>query len=122
MKLFIDRTVEAMNPRFFSPRLILGSLISASYLILLLAYWPGVRNPQIGAILFVMVWLNALMYPFARYVYSTIFHLLLGYRPYVVSNFWIFVAQVLLSLGCWTFAYIIVPLGFLILYFYDRKN
>lgn len=35
MKLLIDRTVEAMTPRSFLPQLALGSLISASYLLLL---------------------------------------------------------------------------------------
>lgn len=122
MKLLIDRTVEAMTPRSFLPQLALGSLISASYLLLLLLYWPGVKNPQLGGAILMLVWLNTLLYPFARFVYSTIFYLLLGSGPYVVSSFWIFVAQVLITLGCWIFACVITPLGFLVLYFYDRKN
>ena len=113
MKLLIDRTVEAMTPRSFLPQLALGSLISASYLLLLLLYWPGVKNPQLGGAILMLVWLNTLLYPFARFVYSTIFYLLLGSGPYVVSSFWIFVAQVLITLGCWIFACIITPLAWI---------
>ena len=65
---------------------------------------------------------NALLYPYARFVYEGILNYVLGANVFYV-NAWLMLAwKLLMMFVCWAFAIFIAPLGLAYLYVYHSRR
>jgi hypothetical protein len=66
--------------------------------------------------------INALLYPYSRFVYESIIGFIMGENIFILPLFIMLPMKLFTMLMCWGLAILISPIGLIYLYFHHRGN
>jgi len=69
----------------------------------------------------VYMFINTLLYPYARFTYESVVDFILGNNIFFVNAVFMLIAKVITMVICWAFAIYIAPIGLLLIYLYQKK-
>ncbi|MCE8020202.1 hypothetical protein HOP51_08780 [Halomonas sp. MCCC 1A11036] len=116
MRHFIATTFGGLSLRYFLRQLFFG--IGMSVLIVF-AITQGDGQIRMDQLLLLTV--NALLYPYSRFIYEQAVGFLLGDNVFFVNAVMLLVVKIFTMTLCWSFAIFIAPLGLAYLFFYHRR-
>ncbi|WP_407579529.1 hypothetical protein [Citrobacter koseri] len=114
---FISKTLGGLKPSYYIRHFIFGALISAFFIYIALQNPNGVKVWNI--VLFII---NAMLYPYARFVYEQIVSFIIGENVFFINAIIMLAAKTLTMVLCWMFSIFIAPVGLAYLYYYHSKS
>lgn len=117
---FFQKTFGGLNKSDFFRHLAFGIALSA-----LLIFIRRQSNQGIELGLISVVVINALLYPYARFVYESIIDFITGGNVFIFSGIMLlvmFMVKLFTMIMCWGFSIFIAPIGLLYLFYYHTKN
>ncbi|KIS45941.1 hypothetical protein [Kosakonia radicincitans] len=115
MSIF-SKTLGGLNPSYYFRHLFFGALISALFISITINNPHGIK---IENIIFFII--NAMLYPYARFVYEQIIGFIMGENIFFINTMVMLTAKVITMVLCWIFSIFIAPLGLVYLYFHHSK-
>jgi hypothetical protein len=82
------------------------------------------RNTKSGlpVVMAVLMVVNTLLYPYARFVYESVVDFFMGRNVFFVNSILMLITKIFTMALCWTFAMFISPIGLLYLYFHHSRQ
>ncbi|MGR2738973.1 hypothetical protein ACUY1T_11050 [Billgrantia sp. Q4P2] len=117
MRHFIATTFGGLSLRYFLRQLFFGIGMSA---LIVFAITQGDGQVRMDQLLLLTV--NALLYPYSRFIYEQAVGFLLGDNVFFVNAVMLLVVKIFTMTLCWSFAIFIAPLGLAYLFFYHRQT
>lgn len=117
MRDFIAMTFGGLSPRYYLRQLFFGAGMSALIVFVIVQGDAQLRMDQL-----VLLLVNALLYPYSRFVYEQAAGFLLGDNVFFVNAMMLLVVKAFTMMICWGFAIFIAPLGLAYLFFYHRRG
>ena len=117
MRHFIATTFGGLSLRYFLRQLFFGIGMSA---LIVFAITQGDGQVRMDQLLLLTV--NALLYPYSRFIYEQAVGFLLGDNVFFVNAVMLLVVKIFTMTLCWSFAIFIAPLGLAYLFFYHRRT
>lgn len=112
----LAKTFGGLSKPYYFRQFFFGLLFFAVIL------FPAFRSPQgVPFSLVVLVTINTLLYPYARFVYESIVGFVMGDNVFFVNAFLMLLVKVMTMALCWGFAVFIAPIGLAYLYFHHSK-
>lgn len=113
---FLRKTLGGLKASYYIRHFIFGVLISAFFI------YISMQNPSgmkvVNVIFFII---NALLYPYARFVYEQIISFIMGENVFFINAIVMLMAKVITMCLCWIFSIFIAPVGLIYLYYYHSK-
>lgn len=124
MLSLISMTLGGLRREYFFRNLLIGSVFGLFMWLIIDMLEAKASVPKSFHELVIMkgyIVCNSLLYPYAKFLYDCFWELLLGDRVYaysinVFTVWFILVARLM----CWFFAWILAPIGLIVLYFKNR--
>lgn len=121
MKLIIKKTIGGLPKEYYLKHL-LFSMILAFFVCFTAASTGDTSN----YIFFIPTIINALLYPYTRFLYGRIINFIMGNdnNYVIVTNngcFFLYVRLCILAFA-WSFSSLVAPISFIYLYFYNSKK
>lgn len=116
MRDFIAMTFGGLSLPYFLRQLFFGAGMSALIVFMVVQGDAQLRMDQL-----VLLMVNALLYPYSRFVYEQVIGFLMGDNVFFVNAVMMLVVKMFTMTLCWGFAIFIAPLGLAYLYFYHRR-
>lgn len=113
---FFRKTLGGLKASYYIRHFIFGALISAFFIYISMQSPNGVKLENI--IFFVI---NALLYPYARFVYEQIIGFIMGENIFFINAIVMLTVKVITMCLCWIFSVFIAPVGLIYLYYYHSK-
>jgi hypothetical protein len=66
--------------------------------------------------------INALLYPYARFVYEQVIGFIMGENVFFINAIVMIAAKIITMVLCWGLSIFIAPLGLAYLYYYHSKS
>lgn len=118
MHPIIQKTFGGLSKAYFFRQLFFGLAMSA-----LLIFVPISRaDSSVPFFLILLAVLNALLYPYSRFVYESIVGFFMGDNVFFVNAIFMMCIKMFTMVLCWGFAIFIAPIGLLYLYFHHSKQ
>ncbi|NQY22864.1 MAG: hypothetical protein HRT41_02440 [Campylobacteraceae bacterium] len=117
MQDILSKTFGGLSKRYYFRQLFF-SLVLFSLVIYL--SFNGNKTLDFYTIIFFVV--NAILYPYSRFVYESIIEFILGDNIFFVNVIFGSIVKLLTMSICWFFGIAIAPLGLVYLYFYHSKT
>ncbi|PMR67267.1 hypothetical protein [Halomonas heilongjiangensis] len=117
MRHFIAMTFGGLSPRYYLRQLFFGAGMSA---LLLFVVMQGEAPLRMDLVVLLLV--NALLYPYSRFVYEQAMGFLMGDNMFFVNAMLLLSVKLFTMMLCWGFAIFIAPLGLAYLFFYHRRG
>ena len=117
MHSVIAKTFGGLSPQYYVRHFLFGLVFPA------FIYFMTTRSSHpiaIGMILLLVV--NTLLYPYARFVYEGIMNFIMGDNVFLVNAVLMIFVKLLMMLLCWCFALFIAPAGLGYLYYRHSKT
>lgn len=115
MDLF-QKTLGGLKTSYYIRHFIFGALISTFFIYISTQNPAGIKTSN--AILFVI---NALLYPYARFVYEQIIGFIMGENVFFINALVMLMAKIITMCLCWMFSIFIAPIGLAYLYYYHSR-
>jgi hypothetical protein len=112
----ILKTFGGLSPAYYFRHFVFGIVIGA------LAIYAAAANPQpikIGFIALVAV--NALLYPYSRFVYESVISFIVGKNTFYLNAFVMLFTKLLTMTLCWALAIFVAPIGLAYLYVHHSR-
>jgi hypothetical protein len=116
MSSIFARTFGALNRKYYLSQFMIGGTLAAIFIIKMNS---GTHSLPIFAIILIAI--NALLYPYARYVYESTINYLMGDTLFVFNIFFLMIAKLMTIAFCFGAAILIAPIGLIYLYFKTGK-
>ncbi len=116
MHPLIAKTFGGLSAPYYFRQFVFGLIFPA------FMYFMMSRTPHpvpIAAML--MLTVNTLLYPYARFVYESIVGFILGQNVFFVNAILMLVVKFITMALCWGFAIFIAPLGLVYLYIHHTR-
>ncbi|NHB86588.1 hypothetical protein [Photorhabdus tasmaniensis] len=113
---FLYKTFGGLKASYYIRHFFFGALIS-SFLV-----YMSMQNPsgmKVGNVIFFII--NALLYPYARFVYEQIIGFIIGENIFYINTTVMLMAKLITMGLCWAFSIFIAPVGLIYLYYYHSK-
>lgn len=117
---FLSKTFGGLDKSYYFRHLAFGIALSA-----LLIFIRSQSNQGIELGLISVAVINALLYPYARFVYESIIDFITGGNVFIFSGIMLlvmFMVKLFTMIMCWGFSIFIAPIGLLYLFYYHTKN
>lgn len=114
---FFRKTLGGLKGSYYIRHFIFGALISTALIYITLQNPHGIRYENITFFI-----INALLYPYARFVYEQVIGFILGENIFFINAMVMITAKIVTMILCWGFLIFIVPLGLAYLYYYHSKS
>ena len=114
--IFIKKTFGGLSASYYLRQLFFGAIFTALFIALM---YNGGDKRIFSYLIFIA---NTFLYPYSRFVYESIVDFIFGDNVFFVNALFLLAVKFITMLLCYGFAFIIVPLGLLYLYFYHTKN
>ncbi|EKT61714.1 hypothetical protein AB7281_21935 [Providencia rettgeri] len=117
---FLSKTFGGLNKSYYFRHLAFGIALSALLLVMRSQSNQGI---ELGLISLAVI--NALLYPYARFVYESIIDFITGGNVFIFSGIMLlvmFMVKLFTMIMCWGFSIFIAPVGLLYLFYYHTKN
>ena len=115
MPPIIARTFGGLTRQYYLRQFIIGGTLAA-----ILIFKVGTHS--IPAIALLLISINALLYPYARFVYESTIDYIMGDSIFVINIFFMFVVKIMSIAFCFGAAILIAPFGLIYLYFKTGKS
>jgi hypothetical protein len=112
------KTFGGLTKQYYFRQLFFGALLAALFVAL------SMQSPNAGGVrigLFVFAALSTLLYPYARFVYESIVHFIMGENVFFVNAVLMMFVKSFTMLLCWSAAIFIAPIGLAYLYYHHSK-
>ena len=119
MKKTIVNVFKGLTPQYYFRQLFFGALIFG-FMIFMLSKGDKPIGDHFG--LFVVYAINTLLYPYSRFAYERVVGFIMGDNLFFVNAFLMLFVKFMTMFLCWGFAIFIAPIGFLFIYFYQKKS
>lgn len=113
-KSFLKKTFAGLSAQCYIRHFIFGAAISIIF------FLSTMKSIYFGAIFTLII--NAVLYPYSRFIYETIVNYVMGNNKFLVDLKWFFIFKIITIVLCWGLAIFIAPIGLLYLYFYHSKQ
>lgn len=113
---FFKKTFGGLKASYYIRHFIFGAAISAFLIYMALQSPHGVKAENL--IFFII---NALLYPYARFVYEQIVSFVMGNNIFFVNALLMLMVKLFTMIMCWGFSIFIAPLGLAYIYYYHSK-
>jgi hypothetical protein len=117
MRHFIAMTFGGLSLRYYLRQLFFGAGITALIVFVIIQGEGQLRMDQL-----VLLLVNALLYPYSRFVYEQAMGFLMGDNVFFVNAMMLLLAKTLTIALCWAFAIFVAPVGLAYLFFYHRRG
>lgn len=115
MNKALQNSFGGISSAYYFRQMFFGLLIAASVVFMAL------RSPSgMPAGLVLVIALNVLLYPYARFVYESVVGFVIGDNVFFVHAFLMLFVKSLTMIACFGFAIFLAPVG--LLYFYVRNS
>jgi hypothetical protein len=124
MSSIFSKTFGGLTKQYYFRNLFFGSFFLVMFFTLFsqAPERPGQESSVVKYLMFVMLAVNTLLYPYARFVYESIARFILG-NNLIVTGFGLMMIIKYLTMGiCWAGALFIAPIGLIYLYFHHSKQ
>ena len=112
MHPILQRSFGGLSKPYYFRQLFFASLFVAFFMFM------ATRSPHPVPIGFVLVMaLNAVLYPYSRFVYESITGFILGNNVFFVNAIFLLIVKLFTMALCFAFAIFIAPMGLIYLYF-----
>lgn len=116
MNKIIQKTFGGLSISYYLRHLFFGAIMAAFYIYMF-------YNLGRTSIMVVLVFaINALIYPYSRFVYESIVDFIFGNNVFFVNALFLLATKIITMLICFSFAIFIAPIGLIYLYYYHSKN
>lgn len=116
MHPIIQKTFGGLTKQYYSRQLFFGGGI----LILFVSIMLTSPEPIKISVLILMI-INTLLYPYARFVYESIVNFIVGENTFYVNALFMLFVKYLTMGTCWAMAIFIAPIGLMYLYYHHTK-
>ncbi|EBV3242502.1 hypothetical protein DOH76_23740 [Salmonella enterica subsp. enterica serovar Oranienburg] len=113
---FLRKTLGGLKGAYYFRHFVFGAIISFIFI------YISRQNPnglEYGSIIFFII--NALLYPYARFVYEQLTGFIMGENVFFVNAIVMLMAKIITMCVCWIFSIFIAPLGLAYLYYHHSK-
>lgn len=117
MHPIIQKTFGGLSVQYLIRNFIFGAGMSIFLIIVMANSTHGI---PVSLILLSIV--NALLYPYARFVYESIVNYIVGNNTFFVNAILMIFVKLMTMMMCWGFSIFIAPFGLIYLYFYHSKT
>jgi hypothetical protein len=117
MHPIIARTFGGLSAAYYVRQFIFG-LIFPVFIYLMLS--NGNRALQVSTLLLLVV--NTLLYPYARFVYESVVGFIMGNNVFFVNAILMLAVKLMTMMLCWVCAIFVAPIGLLYLYYHHSKT
>ncbi|EKT62921.1 hypothetical protein [Providencia burhodogranariea] len=116
-KNIFSKTFGGLKLNYYLRHLLFGAAISA------VPFMIGFSNTEGSSFsLFFIATINALLYPYSRFVYEQIIGYVMGDNVFIVNAILLLATKVITMIICWGFSIFIAPIGLLYLFYYHTKQ
>ena len=119
MHPIITKTFGGLSTQYYIRHFLFGLLFPALF-IAMQTQMPEGQPVNYG--LYVVLVINTLLYPYARFVYESIVSFIMGDNVFFVNAIMLLMTKLFTMLLCWGFALFIAPVGLLYLYVYHSRQ
>lgn len=113
----IAKTFGGLSREYYFRQLVFGLAFLAFFVLMMLNSPGGVA---IGALVVMVI--NALLYPYSRFVYESIMGFIMGNNVFFVNALLMLLVKLVTMLICFMFAIFIAPVGLAYLYYHHSKQ
>lgn len=113
----ILKTLGGLSKQYYFRQMFFSILIGAMAFTL---FNSSTHPMQSG--LWVVAFINLLLYPYSRFVYESVVGFLVGENVFFVNALFMLISKMITMLMCWWFAIFIAPVGLLYLYVYHSRK
>jgi hypothetical protein len=113
----ISKTFGGLSKPYYFRQLFFGLLFLAFIMFMLVRSAQSVSSGMV-----LMVAINTLLYPYARFVYESIAGFIMGNTIFFVNAFLMMFVKLMTMTLCWSGAIFIAPVGLAYLYYHHSKN
>ena len=115
MPPIIARTFGGLTRKYYLSQFMIGGTLAAILII-------KVGTHSIPAIALLLIAINTLLYPYARFVYESTIDYIMGDSIFVFNIFFLLVAKIMTIAFCFGAAILIAPIGLIYLYFKTAES
>ena len=120
MSNFYSKTFGGLNSSYYWRNFLFG-LLAFAFMIFTMSQAKGISAfAQIVCTIIFLV--NSFLYPYARYVYESVFNYILGDNVFYVSAKFAIPMKISMMFVCWFLAILIAPFGLIYLYYHHSKS
>ena len=116
MHPIIQKTFGGLSKAYYFRQFIFGIILSV-----IIYFLMTKGNRHIEFTMFFLLIINAILYPYSRFIYETVIGFIMGNNTFIVNSILFFLIKFLTMLLCWLFAIFIAPVGLAYLYFYHSR-
>ncbi|EDL52207.1 hypothetical protein VSAK1_26645 [Vibrio mediterranei AK1] len=116
MKDFLKYTFGGLKTSYLIRQYIFGMLISFFY------FNVATTNGQsLSAAIIAFFVINALLYPYSRFVYESIVEFVIGDNVFYVNGILMLFIKAITMILCWVAAILIAPIGLIYIYYHHTR-
>lgn len=113
---FLRKTFGGLNRSYYFRHFVFGALISYVFMNIAL------QNPnRTYTGIFTLYISNAILYPYARFVYEQVINFLVGNQVFFINAILMLVVKLFTMVLCWFFSLFIAPIGLAYLFYHHTK-
>lgn len=116
---FLSRTFGKLNRAFYMREFFFGLIFYIPLLYVCYAMYTENEGASFFQIFLLALFYTLLqfLYPYSRYVYHSIADYIIGKDVYMVNIILLLIVRFFFMAICWSFSFIIAPIGLIYLYF-----
>jgi len=113
----ILKTFGGLSKQYYFRNFVFGLGLVAFFVFMLL---KGAKGIPVN--FSIMLAVNALLYPYSRFVYESVVGFIIGNNVFISSALFMLAVKLLMMVVCFFCAIFIAPVGLVYLYFYHTKQ
>jgi len=117
MHPIIEKTLGGLSKAYYFRHFFFGLILAALFIAMAMQIPSGI---PLGLAVFFAV--NALLYPYSRFVYESIVNFIVGNNLFILPAVMMLVAKLITMMLCFMFAIFIAPIGLAYLYCHHTKQ
>jgi hypothetical protein len=120
MNSIIAKTFGGLSAQYYIRQFLFGLLLTV--LVIYMLHQGGPEAPPVSMAAYILFVLNALLYPYSRFVYESVMGYIMGNNVFFLNAIVLLVAKLFTMVICWSMAIFIAPLGLIWLYVHHSHN
>ena len=111
------KTFGGLSKQYYFRNFVFGLVLVAFFVFMLL---KGANGIPVNFL--IMLAVNALLYPYSRFVYESVVGFVIGNNVFISSALFMLAVKLFMMVVCFFCAIVIAPVGLVYLYFYHTKQ
>ena len=111
------KTFGGLSKQYYFRNFVFGLVLVAFFVFMLL---KGANGIPVNFL--IMLAMNALLYPYSRFVYESVVGFVIGNNVFISSALFMLAVKLFMMVVCFFCAIFIAPVGLVYLYFYHTKQ